>query len=128
MVPFACLNMALFIFALSFLVISGTTWAKNCTNLTIPVQLSVRQGAFDVPEFQDDYDACAFIQNITSISGGLNYTAKVLTGYATISGIYNISAQLCTPDNGAARVVQVLTHGMGIDKRSVVSLLSLFVS
>lgn len=105
-------------FWLSFFTFFGIVLAKRCQDLTIPIELSVRQGVFDVPQLRDNYDACVFQQNLTSISGGVNYTAKVLTGYATVNGSYNISAELCVPDNSTANVIQVLTHGIGFDKSS----------
>jgi len=41
-----------------------------------------------------------------------------LSGYATTSGTYNISAQFCAPDDGSTPCakLQILAHGIGFDK------------
>jgi pimeloyl-ACP methyl ester carboxylesterase len=91
------------------------TTAKNCANLTIPVSISSRNAIFNnfaIP--QSPLDTTAFTLNLTR--AGVNATAEALTGYATVSGTYNISAQYCWPTNGYSNVVQVLTHGIGFDK------------
>lgn len=106
---------------LSVLTLSGlaaVASAKQCTNMTIPVDIEARQGMFNVPNITTDQDVTQFFQNYSSIMGGTNYTAEVLTGYQTVTGTYNISAKFCTPDvmNSTKPVVQVLTHGIGFDK------------
>ncbi|KAL8714236.1 MAG: hypothetical protein Q9220_001965 [cf. Caloplaca sp. 1 TL-2023] len=96
--------------------LSGWVAAKQCTNLTIPVCISARNGVFNVPTLQGNADATTFAQNLTSIRG--NFTKEALLGYATVSGTYNISAKFCKPDteSGTNPTVQVLTHGLGFDK------------
>ncbi|KAL9108106.1 MAG: hypothetical protein Q9227_007081 [Pyrenula ochraceoflavens] len=94
----------------------GYGFAKQCQDLTIPVEVSARQGVFNVPTFTGNQDAIAFAQNFTSVRGGTNYTAEVLTGYANVEGSYEISARFCYPDQGPGNTVQVLTHGIGFDK------------
>ena len=91
--------------------------AKKCMNATIPVTISSRQGVFStlrVPHTQEEVTAIAQAAAIQ----GVNATAQALTGYHTVSGIYNISTQFCAPDNlvSANPTVQVLTHGIGFDK------------
>ncbi|KAL8829639.1 MAG: hypothetical protein Q9170_006076 [Blastenia crenularia] len=90
--------------------------AKQCTNLTIPVSISARNGVFNIPTLEGNADATTFVQNLTSIRG--NFTKEALLDYATISGVYDISAKFCKPDveNGTDPTVQVLTHGLGFDK------------
>jgi len=106
-------------FQLSILAISllaSSAAAKLCQNVTIPVQISARQGVFNVPTLVENLDATVFAQNLTSIRG--NFSEESLTGYATIKGKYKISAKFCKPDMmyGKKPTVQVLTHGIGFDK------------
>jgi len=91
--------------------------AKICTNLTIPVQISARNGIFGVSPITCNQDATTFTQNYNSIANGTNYTQEVLQGYQTIQGTYSISAKYCTPDQPKGNpTIQVLTHGIGFDK------------
>ena len=93
--------------------------AKQCTNLTVPVFITARNGIFNVPTLESNVDATTFMQNLTS--NRWNYTETALEGYETVEGDYNISAKFCKPDKGAGSnpTVQVLTHGIGFDKASV---------
>lgn len=90
--------------------------AKQCTNITVPVSISARNGVFDIPTLKGNADATTFAQNLTSIRG--NFTEEALLDYATVTGIYNISAKFCKPDaeSGTNPTVQILTHGLGFDK------------
>ncbi|KAL9599351.1 MAG: hypothetical protein Q9219_003884 [cf. Caloplaca sp. 3 TL-2023] len=103
-----------FLVTLALLAVSAS--AKQCTNLTVPVSISARNGVFNIPTLRGNADATAFAQNLTSIRG--NFTKDALLDYATISGVYDISAKFCKPDteNGTNPTVQVLTHGLGFDK------------
>lgn len=102
---------------LSLPMLTSFALAKQCTNVTVPVNIEARQGVFDVPEFVSNYDVTTFAQNFTSIKA--NFTAQALRGYQTVRGCYNISAKICKPDNDnkANPTVQFLTHGIGFDKR-----------
>ena len=75
-----------------------------------------RQGVFNVPEIESPIDVTSFIQKLTSISNGTNYTMEALLDYQTITGSYNISAKFCRPDDESTEkpVVQVLSHGIGL--------------
>lgn len=89
--------------------------AKVCVNFTQPVTISSRNAVFDnfaVPLTPTDPATLAL--NLTR--QGQNATANALTGYATISGTYNMSVQYCTPNGQKGNAVQVLTHGIGFDK------------
>ena len=91
--------------------------AKTCTNVTVPVYINARQAIFDVPTLQSNLDATHFAINFTNI--GMNFTDVATTGFQTVTGNYNISAKYCKPDGdtNANPTVQVLTHGIGFDKR-----------
>lgn len=88
--------------------------AKQCTNLTIPITASARNGVFDVPVPVTNIDVTNFILNLNQ--QGHNYSQATLDGYKTVSGNYHIAATYCTPDSGPADVLQVLTHGIGFDR------------
>jgi len=96
----------------------GSSSARTCTNITVPVDISARTAVFgniDVPV--GPLDSTTFIQNVTRQGG--NFTAQALSGYNTTSGTYNISAKYCVPDGANATwpsTIQVLTHGIGFDK------------
>jgi len=90
--------------------------AKQCTNMTVMVDISARTAVFDVPVPQTNLEATAFIQNFTQ--QGRNFTNTILTGYKTTAGKYNVSTQFCIPtvNNVTNPTVQILTHGIGFDK------------
>lgn len=94
---------------------AGIASARQCQNLTIPVELSARNGNFPGQEVTEtDIEVTNFILNLSQ--QGNNYTEQVLDGYNTISGSYDLAATYCQPDNGPANVLQVLTHGIGFDR------------
>lgn len=90
--------------------------AKRCINATVPVDISARQAVFDIDIPSTNLEATDFALNNTK--QGQNFTDIALVGYNTTSGTYNISTQLCMPDNhnGTNPTIQVLTHGIGFDK------------
>ncbi|KAK4996695.1 hypothetical protein LTR66_003751 [Elasticomyces elasticus] len=106
-------------FVLSLSLLAGSVTAKTCHNFTIPVNISSRNFVFNnIATPQTNLDTTTFVQNLTT--QGRNLVADALTGYATVAGIYNISAQFCIPSGTNATLknptVQVLTHGVGFDK------------
>lgn len=91
--------------------------AKVCTNVTVPVHITARQGTFDnTKRIESNLDATAFALNFTK--QGSNFTDVALTGYHNVDGMYNISAKYCRPDNVTSTnpTVQILSHGIGFDK------------
>lgn len=96
--------------------LTASVVAKDCRNITVPVTVSARQGVFNIDVPQTSLDATTFISNVTQ--QGRNFSETVLTGYQTVSGTYNISAQFCKPsnDNSSNPTIQVLSHGIGFDK------------
>lgn len=89
--------------------------AARCQNLTIPISVSARDGVFNQTNPTNAIEATNFALRMSR--QGHNYTAESLTGYATVSGDYNISATYCEPDAGSGKILQVLTHGIGFDRR-----------
>ncbi|KAL6719557.1 hypothetical protein ACLMJK_003799 [Lecanora helva] len=96
--------------------LAGSVAAKTCVNLTIPIDISSRNGVFNIAVPQSNLDSTTFIQNVTQ--QGRNFTETALSGYATVSGHYKISAQFCKPSvcNTPSSTLQILTHGIGFDK------------
>jgi len=89
----------------------------TCHNITVPVELSARNGVFDLKAPQNDIEVTDFILN--NSQQGANYTAEVLKEYKTVSGHYELSATYCTPGKGwgeKPKTLQVLTHGIGFDR------------
>jgi hypothetical protein len=101
--------------AIATSVLAGSVAAKSCMNITVPVTISARTGTFgNSATIEGPLDPTTFALNMTR--QGQNYTAAALTGYATTSGTYNISATYCVPHEKAASnitTLQVLTHGIG---------------
>lgn len=99
----------------SLALMAGAATARICTNITVPVDISARTGIFgNMATPQTNLDATTFAQNLTRRAQ--NFTDVALTGYQTTCGNYNISAMYCRPDNGTAKTLQILTHGIGFDK------------
>jgi hypothetical protein len=101
--------------SLAILLLAGIAVAKTCTNFTVSVDISSRQGLFREVPSAGNLDATTFAQEYTRI--GQNYTAVLLQEYQTLQGSYNISAKFCHPDSGVkGSVIQLLSHGIGFDK------------
>jgi hypothetical protein len=99
---------------LSPLIFAGFAAARQCCTLSIPVDISSRQGQFREVAVESNLDTGAFATKFNRFQA--NYTAELLEGYQTLQGSYNISAQYCKPDNGNSDTIQLLTHGIGFDK------------
>ena len=99
---------------LPFILLAAGAHARKCQNITIPVSISARNGVFNVQPAQSDIEVTNFILDGTQ--QGHNGSAEALSGYATVSGSYNLAATYCTPDSGPGKAVQLLTHGIGFDR------------
>lgn len=101
----------------ALLLSAGLTSARQCSDITIPVEVQTRNAVFGgLKKPTTNADALAF--NLDVARQGVNFTESVLTGYSTLKGHYNISAQYCVPEKSAGDDVtlQILTHGIGFDK------------
>ncbi|KAL6703715.1 hypothetical protein ACN47E_009409 [Coniothyrium glycines] len=94
--------------------LAGIAAARQCANITIPVDITSRQGQFKEVPVQTNLEVGAFATRFNQY--GFNYTAELLTGYQTLQKSVEISASYCTPDNGSTGTIQLLTHGIGFDK------------
>jgi hypothetical protein len=89
----------MFLSALVATAILGFAEAKMYTNITVPVNIDARQGHFNIPPLMDASNVTWFSQNFTRRGG--NFTPPSLTGYNNTRGTYNISAKICTLNNGS---------------------------
>lgn len=99
---------------LTTLLFAGAAAAKHCQTLSIPVDISSRQGVFNKVPVENNLDVSAFATRFLQYQ--YNYTAELFAGFQTLQKSVKISAQYCTPDGGTNRIVQVLSHGIGFDK------------
>lgn len=105
--------------SLNFLLLTGVAaagWAepgRTCTNVTIPIRISVQQPVFPQIPAESNLEVTAFSQEYGR--QGRNYPATIQEGDATVEGKYDISAQYCRPDH-TSNAIQILSHGIGFDK------------
>lgn len=100
----------------------SVSFAAVCQNMTIPISISARNGVFNISNPTNNVQTTNFFLDATR--QGHNYTNEILTGYKTVTGDYNIEATYCHPDSGPSKVIQVLTHGLGFDRRYALSQLA----
>lgn len=98
----------------SLALVAGLATARKCQNITVSVSITARNGVFDVEPAQNNIEVTNFILDGTQ--QGHNATVQVLTGYADVSGTYDLATTYCTPDGGPGKAVQLLTHGIGFDR------------
>jgi len=93
-------------------VVLSTASALKCHNLTVPVNLSARNGVFNISAPQNNIEVTNFILDLTQ--QGTNLSASLLEGYKTVKGHYNLAATYCQPENceEPPKTVQLLTHGV----------------
>lgn len=96
----------------------GSASAMHCTNLTVPVDLTARNGMFNYSAPQNNIEVTNFILDITQ--QGANYTKTLLEDYKTVKGHYKLAATYCVPGDGHSaqkpKTLQILTHGIGFDR------------
>ncbi|ROT43240.1 alpha/beta-hydrolase [Sodiomyces alkalinus F11] len=101
-------------FSLLFGGFSVLAAARRCQNLTVEVDISARNGVFDIETPVTDIDVTDFIFEMGT--QGRNYSDEHLTGYTTVSGTYELAATYCEPDNKTSDVLQIMSHGVGFDR------------
>lgn len=107
--------------SLSTLLMAGFATANICSNFTIPIEISSRQGVFPNIPAEGNLEVTDFAQKFAQ--QGRNYSATILQGYATVQGQYEISARYCQPDNSKGSAIQILSHGIAFDKKYVSDLI-----
>ncbi|KAF3016256.1 hypothetical protein E8E14_012683 [Neopestalotiopsis sp. 37M] len=86
---------------------------RKCVTFTMPVPVNARNAVFDIDTPETNIDVTNFFLDLSRVNN--NLTAKVLTGYTNVSGIYDIEGTYCEPENKPTGV-QVLVHGIGFDR------------
>ncbi|KAI4150384.1 MAG: hypothetical protein L6R39_002277 [Caloplaca ligustica] len=88
----------------------------TCQQFDIPITASAQNSVFNLPKINDDITArsWAIKEDTRSTPRG----AERITKNFTISGTYNIHAQLCQPHTRrASDILQIATHGGHYDSR-----------
>lgn len=86
----------------------------NCRQFTIPVTASAPGAVYNLPEVNDDLSTTAWAISADCWSSDIRDVVENIT----ISGTYNIHAQLCFPTGPNTKdVMQIATHGGHYDKR-----------
>ncbi|KAF2723183.1 hypothetical protein K431DRAFT_220490 [Polychaeton citri CBS 116435] len=101
----------------AILLLAGTAAlvsARRCQNITVPVNISARNGNFNQSAPSNNIEVTNFILDLTQ--QGHNYSQAVLNGYQTVSGTYTLATTFCEPDHGSGTTIQLLTHGIGFDR------------
>lgn len=88
--------------------------ARRCSNFTVSVQISARNGVFKMSPPPNNVEVTNFMLDLGQ--QGHNLTHALLQDYATVSGSYGLAATYCAPDSGDGKVLQILTHGIGFDR------------
>ena len=88
---------------------------NKCVDLTIPVTVTAESLTTAFAPFQNSWESTAFIDRTVARVG----TSSPLSGTKTVTDTFSISGQYCTPTGYAAKknTLQILTHGLGFDKR-----------
>ncbi|KAJ4398060.1 hypothetical protein N0V91_010464 [Didymella pomorum] len=93
---------------------AGYAAARQCQTLSIPVDISSRQGVFKEVPVETNLEVGGFATRFNEYQ--FNYTAELFTGFQTLQKSVKISAQYCEPDGGSNGIIQILSHGIGFDK------------
>ena len=86
----------------------------TCTQLNISVSASSPGHVYNIPKVENDIEATAWAIKADTWSNML--TREAVLENTTISGTYNIHAQLCTSQSGGD-VLQIASHGAFYDGR-----------
>lgn len=94
---------------------TDTTSGYSCTSFVLPVTVTnVTTWIFPETLFPNGYAATAFANTITQRD-----FQNALPPLSSVTATYNISMQYCTPamPSPKAKILQILSHGLGFDKR-----------
>ncbi|OAA50370.1 hypothetical protein NOR_00820 [Metarhizium rileyi] len=96
------------------LALAAMASARQCQNLTVPVNISTRNAIFNLNPPSTEIEVTDFL--LKSVQVGQNHTDNLLQDYQTVSGNYTLAATYCQPDQGPGDTIQILTHGIGFDR------------
>lgn len=89
----------------------------RCTYFNLPITASSSDAyVFDIVHPDDNINATALAVQLSTVT--TPSPAELVTKNITVSGTYNIAAQLCVPQNGSKKeTLQIASHGAIFDKR-----------
>jgi hypothetical protein len=92
---------------------------KHCVQLEVPVPVIATNYHYAMPRVDSNIDAIDWTVNVTTWSSPS--ASERVTGPVPVNRTFSISAQLCVPSRKGTKadVLQIATHGLGFDKRSV---------
>jgi hypothetical protein len=88
---------------------------QGCLNITVPVEVTAEVVKFIFPPFQDGFQASHFLSLGTNRLADGN-PAPLYGAKSNITQKFPISTYYCTPEKSSG-ILQILTHGLGFDKR-----------
>ena len=89
---------------------------RTCVEFMLPVSVSAENAVYNVDRVDNNINATQFAVDYDTPS--IHNSSQRAIGNITVSGTFDISAQLCIPPNGAKKTnLQVATHGLIFDKR-----------
>ncbi|KAF7551174.1 hypothetical protein G7Z17_g5191 [Cylindrodendrum hubeiense] len=104
--------MLMFVALLSLLTVGS---ARKCKDIMVPVSLTAENAVFDIKAPITKIEVTSLFLNMAQ--QGRDYSSLMQTGTKEISGDYNLAATYCEPDHGPGRELQIMTHGVGFDRR-----------
>ncbi len=92
---------------------------KQCVELEVPIPVLATNHHYTMPRVDSNIDAVDWTLNVTTWS--TPSAAERVTALVPVDRTFKISAQLCVPRQRGAKadILQIGTHGLGFDKRSV---------
>ena len=95
------------------------TSTKQCVQLEVPIPVLATNYHYTMPRVDSNIDAIDWTVNVTTWS--TPSAADRVTAPVPIDRTFKINAQLCFPRQRGAKadILQIGTHGLGFDKRSV---------
>ncbi|KAI5465311.1 Alpha/Beta hydrolase protein [Mariannaea sp. PMI_226] len=101
-----------FSFFLSLLALGS---ARKCKELIVPVSLVAENIVLDVQVPTTSIDVTNLFLQISQ--QGRDYTSIVSRGTKKIKGDYELAATYCEPEKGPGSELQIMTHGVGFDRK-----------
>ena len=96
--------------------ISFTASNRPCVDFMLPVPATAQNAEYNITQVNNNIDATTFAVDLDTWSSP--NASDLLLRNITVSDTFNISVQLCVPQNGTKKNhLQIATHGLGFDKR-----------
>ncbi|PMD47059.1 hypothetical protein L207DRAFT_606113 [Hyaloscypha variabilis F] len=96
---------------------SSETSLRVCYDYSIPVNVTNMVLASNYTPFTTNYDVADFSNGISGRDGGA--ALHIFSGLKNITGVYTISASICSPRNRTSdqKTILVASHGLGYDRK-----------